>query len=117
MTVDSSLYGELGRTIERLNFRTFLTMQSEHSQPFMMSLLELIVVNMMKKNVKKNTRKARNPRNTHCYPSYPPVYSQLKKMNEKIKNFLTNTRKPRKARKTQHLNLVSPFLLRERVWG
>jgi hypothetical protein len=52
----------------------------------------------MKKIMKKNTRKARNTRNTICYALYPLVSFHLKKMNEKNEKFLTNTRKARNTR-------------------
>jgi hypothetical protein len=52
----------------------------------------------MKKIMKKNTRKARNTRNTICYALYPLVSFHLKKMNEKNEKFITNTRKARNTR-------------------
>jgi len=67
---------------------------------FIVSILEPFIVSKVnnEKNYEKNTRKARNTRNTICYALYPLVCFHLKKMNEKNEKFLTNTRKARNTR-------------------
>ena len=63
--------------------------------------------------MKKNTRKARNTRNTLDQLLYPLVSFQVKKINKKIKKILRNTRKARNTRNaTCQLSCVLPLVER-----
>jgi hypothetical protein len=66
-----------------------------------------------KKIPKKNTRKARNTRNTYSQFLYPLVFFYLKKTKRRKRKIFQNTRNARNTRNTQDARLwvKSPMLL------